>query len=362
MLGAAMAVITAHLGKKLFGDRVGLIAGLIVAVDLLSMSLQLALMSETVFTFLLLVCVYFLIEHLKTGERKQLVMSASAYSLAVLCRPIAQWFFLIMIGLLFFRFRSQRSKALQRSLILMAIYALAATPWIIRNYRVTGTWTLNSLTTIQLETWAAAIEGEMKGLVLGSNYQEYAERVDRMIAERQLGYSDALEFRRQIAWQVIKEHPGIAVKLPLRGFIRLFGGVTGVGIWGYSDSGTGAASVLVHGQIGEAVRRLFSQGVMRVVVLVGQYLVMFLIYAAMFYGLRRSWSLYPLRENPMVWLTLPIIYFGFISLGPNAYSRLLVPVIPFIAIMAGYGVSEYYSRRTTARVERGHRSNELSTG
>lgn len=96
-------------------------------------------------------------------------------------------------------------------------------------------------------------------------------------------------------------------------------------------------------------------------VLVGQYLVMLLIYAAIVYGLWRSRSVYPWRENPMVWLALPIIYFGFISLGPNAYSRLLVPVIPFMAVMAGCGISEYYSRRATARAERGHRSNELST-
>jgi hypothetical protein len=51
----------------------------------------------------------------------------------------------------------------------------------------------------------------------------------------------------------------------------------------------------------------------------------------------------------MLWLALPIVYFLLMSLGPNAYSRLLVPVIPFLALMAGYGISEYYKCRAAAR-------------
>ncbi|MEM4412697.1 MAG: glycosyltransferase family 39 protein [Candidatus Caldarchaeum sp.] len=361
VLGAMMAVITAHLGRKLFGDTAGVIAGFIVALDLLSMSLQLALMSETVFTLLLLVSVSLLVQYLKTEDRRPLVASALLYGLTVLCRPVAQWFFLAIIGLLFLRFRPAWAKVFQASAVFLLVYAATIAPWIVRNYRVAGFVGLSALSEIQLITWAAAIEGELRGLVLGSNYHEFEERLRKQASEQNLGAAETLAFERRVAWQMIKDHPRIALKLPIAGFFRLFPGVTGVGIWGYSDEGTGAVASLLRGDVGEAIRRVFSQGVMRVVHLVGQYAIALMIWAAALYGLWRSRRIFTVRDNPTFWLALPILYFILISLGPNAYSRLLVPVIPFIAIMAGYGISEYYSRRAAARTERGHRINELST-
>ena len=279
VLGAVMAVITAHLGERLFDDTVALIAGLIVAVDLLSMSLQLALMSETVFTFLLLVSFYWFVSYLRTQDRRQLVGSALVYGLAVLCRPVAQWFFLVIVGLMFFFYAERRTRALQASVIFVTIYGLTILPWIIRNHRINGVWALSSLIEIQLVTWAAAIEADVRGIVYPSNLHDYSEQLRRQAAARGLQRAEVLRFQRRVAWQTIKEHPAIALKLLVLGFIRMFSGVTGVGIWGYSDSGTGAASALVHGNVGEAFRRLFSQGAMRVMLLVTQYLVMLLIYA-----------------------------------------------------------------------------------
>lgn len=341
VLGAAMAVITAHLGRKLFGDTAGVIAGLIVAFDLLSMSLQLALMSETVFTFLLLVSFYFLIEYLKLEGRRQLVVSALLYSLAVLCRPVAQWFFLVIIGLLFLRFRPAWAKVFQASAVFLLLYAATIAPWIVRNYRVAGFVGLSALSEIQLVTWAAAIEGELRGLVLGSNYHEFEERLRKQAAEQNLGAAETLAFERRVAWEMIKEHPRIALKLPIAGFFRLFPGVTGVGIWGYSDEGTGTVASLLQGKVGEAIRRVFSQGVMRVIHLVGQYAVALMIWTAAIYGLWRSRQTFTARDNPNFWLALPILFFMLVSLGPNAYSRLLVPVVPFLAAMAGYGLNEF---------------------
>jgi len=351
LLGATMAVLTAHLGRTLFNETVGVVAGLIVAVDLLSMSLQLALMSETVFTFLLLVSVYWFVGYLRTHDRRQLVGSALVYGLAVLCRPVAQWYALVAVGLLFLRFGPERKKAVRAGLLFVVVYLFTITPWVVRNYRVANFVGLSALSEIQLMTWAAAIEGEMKGLVLGSNYHEVAERLHQQAARQNLGLAERLAFGRRQAWKMIKDHPGIALKLPVVGFFRLFPGVTGVGIWGYSDAGTGALESLGRGRVGDAARRVFSQGTMRVVHLVGQYLVGLALWGAACYGLWRSRRVYAPGDNPMLWLALPIVYFLFMSLGPNAYSRLLVPVIPFLALMAGYGVNESCCR-VTGHLER----------
>lgn len=149
LLSACTVVLVYKLAARFIPKPAALIGAVLLAIDPYSMFLSSILLSETLFTFFLVVSVYLLFFS-TTSFRGQLAVSAVSgvfLGLATLTRPIGQFliplFALFVILQLFQRFRF-------RAVVVSGVFVLAGgltlLPWIIRNVRVYDSYQLSSVT------------------------------------------------------------------------------------------------------------------------------------------------------------------------------------------------------------------------
>ena len=165
LMGGLTAVLAALIGKEVGNEKIGLIAGLVYAVSIRPVQMPVMLLSETLFTFLLILAVWLFIKAIKKpqpqispiaqiGLRKicgylcklmvslpnhpwfLLTYSGLLFGLAALTRSIALVLPFLLAGYLIIR-KEGRAKFL-RSAIFVVIFAVTLLPWVIRNYRITG--------------------------------------------------------------------------------------------------------------------------------------------------------------------------------------------------------------------------------
>lgn len=314
-------------------------AALIVAIDLPSVALANLVLTETLFTFLLVLSFYFFIRYFQKEKTADLVMTAIFSGLLILCRPIA--FFIPFLFSMFIIFRSFRSISnLFKQLILYSgIVFLTLSPWLIRNK-------------ITFEHYFLSVIREHNLL----NYQAgavYAERFSRTLPNAQSilrwktfrsfkgnAHEQPYEYAKFIereAWSVISDNPGIFLKeqakqiayfffKPTRAFFEIQ-----LGNWGQ-----GYNTVPRNFKVFDNFLKGTSKITMALVLF--QVLMMTIICAALIFGF--AYMKKNQLKDPLILFLFTIICFSLMNLPPVTEARFRVPVIPLIAIISACGL--YY--------------------
>jgi hypothetical protein len=136
--------------------------------------------------------------------------------------------------------------------------------------------------------------------------------------------------QRALALQILAEHPWGAVKMMSDGVLRMLAG-----------TGLTALSNLVGDPDPEGVAKPWKKAVQAL-----QLLVLGLVYLAVARGVI---LLAARRELFAIALPLAVIvYLALFSAGPEANTRFRLPAVPFLAILAGHGLSQSFARSRTA--------------
>lgn len=139
LLGALVAPAVACIGAAAGGRKLGLLSGLLVAFDSELISVSRMMLSETIFSFLLVITalIFFVIMEGRGGGILPLV-AGFVLGLAALCRPVALvWGALLVLALLLMKTWTQGRRAV--SILLFSVGCMATvTPWLIRNRIVMG--------------------------------------------------------------------------------------------------------------------------------------------------------------------------------------------------------------------------------
>jgi 4-amino-4-deoxy-L-arabinose transferase-like glycosyltransferase len=335
-LGIALSVLTVGLtmriAQRLWGPGPAAAAGLLLALDLPSVTAARHLLTETPFAALVVAA------------------TAAAVSLVLRDRPSAGWAFLLGVLL--------ASAALTRPIGLLlvlpaslwllhsgralrwggrataAIVAAFVLPWIV----LVGGWQVRNRVVAGA---LRASDGPAKFLLLsrggdvvaqrdGIPVERAREELARKIAEasRQTGVPEDRLYLRA-ALDLVIRHPGLFLATQLRWLPELL-------------LGTGAASLPTLGLVagdgpGErgAVRILSSAAVVHLlIVYVGAGLCL--------WSVRRESV--P-RRLAVLWMLGLATYFVILSTGPQAYSRFRVPFVPLLAICAGGGLCRRWDDR-----------------
>src|SRR5581483_11792067 len=141
LLGAGACILTTLIGRRALGTRAGTLAGLFLATDLTSVVYSLTLMTETLFTVLILLCTLKIVQ--SVGEVKPgvggAIQAAVWCGLAILTRPIALFLPLVLGPILgVFRRPGADRKRLTKVIGFAAIALLFPAMWTFRNYLVAG--------------------------------------------------------------------------------------------------------------------------------------------------------------------------------------------------------------------------------
>jgi 4-amino-4-deoxy-L-arabinose transferase-like glycosyltransferase len=217
---SAMCVLLALLGRRLFGDSVGLLAGCIAAIYPFFIYFTGLLLAETLFTLGLVALMLLLFEcrdALEKSTSRMLLLSAAAgvlMGLLVLLRSSLLLFpvFLLAIWLALSR---NRFKAMAAWGTMIAAMALVMLPWIVRNYEIFGRFIP---TTLQV--------GESL-YEANSPYADGGPAMDRIdwVKERgggPMGEYENNQFFRTAALKYIREHPGRFCALAVEKFMRFW--------------------------------------------------------------------------------------------------------------------------------------------
>ena len=119
-------------------DTASLLSGIILALDIPSIVLSNSILTETLFTFLLLTGIIFLARYFKTHNIILLVSGGVMFGLCSLCRPSALLLPLFSLAAFFFIKDLRVHSKILASAIFLFVYMMVLSPWLIRNNAVFG--------------------------------------------------------------------------------------------------------------------------------------------------------------------------------------------------------------------------------
>jgi 4-amino-4-deoxy-L-arabinose transferase-like glycosyltransferase len=336
LLGVLACVLTAALGSRAFGPGVGLLAGLFLAVDLTSAAYSLTLLTEPLFTVLLLLCALGLARYVGQGGGSPVARAALWCGIAILVRPISVFLPLVLgpaLGLL-----RQPGVAGRVRLVGGCLFVLVTLTfpvgWSIRNYSVAGTAQLTSLVAINAYYHrAAAIEAERRGVPVEDVRRELVERGVSADGPRPSEAPSDLAAMERAALDAVMADPGGYLVSHLRGVAHLLAPdgdvVAQLRVGGEQATGPpGSVAEFVDPGSGRYDEDPYDVPILGTL----QLLVLYpLAVVGVVAGVGR-----PAERRVTILLLTFVLYFLLVS-GPEAYPRFRVPVMPFVALLAALG-------------------------
>jgi hypothetical protein len=336
----------------LFSHQKALFAGLILALDPLTIMHANMLITETLFTIFLVAGSMSLLEYFRTYRLLWLITSAVLFSSAALTRPIGQFLPLVLVPLIVFAaIPKERWAALLRGL-LFALVSLALTfVWVIRNHYVAGIWSLSNIGERTLVYYSArAVLENAESL----NEEEVIAKLDAMIGahsrSENLSPAEMAKQERQVATIVFRQYPLTTIAVYLDGVLRFLVNPGLDNICAQLShvenvDGCKVTESKSNPNFVEKIRLKFSNmDNFQLAIAIWSVFFLFAMYTLSLVGV------YSLMKNrqwfELFSLGIIIAYLILLSAGGQTTSRFRVPTIPYWSVLAGVGLAVIKDRFT----------------
>jgi len=338
LLGVLTCFYTYKLSHKITQNTfISSLAALIVAIDVPSIVMNNIVMTETLFTFLLIVSVYQFIGYLQTGKTVLLITCAVLIGLTILCRPIGFFVPLFLSLFIFYNHRKEKVIFLKKFFLFGSIVLLILSPWLIRNKIVFDHYFLSVIREHDMQNYQAAAVyadvnnrslAESQSILRWKTFKNFKGDANKQPYE----YAHYIE---QDAMDIAFEHPTILLKhhavqfmhfflKPCRAYIDIQ-----LGNWG-----RGYNTIPKDYPIFSYLFKHNSK--LTITIVFFQLFLLLLIYLSIFFGF-----LYFKKEKKIFYLLvigLLVFCFANLTLPYVTESRFRVPVLPYLAIMAAAGI------------------------
>lgn len=309
-------------------------SGLIMALDIPSIVFANLVMTESLFTFLIVFGFWQLMRAWNSAAWTPWILSGLSFSLVALTKAVGLVFPIVAILLLLMH-RSQRVKAKQL-VAFSAVLAVLLGSWVVRNYLLFDRVFYSTLGNVHLYEFRAA------GVVARENnlgLSEARRLLDREVdITNEKGTPEELNLKRSHALSVILEHPGAFLANHFRGMAKLLFSPTRQPIqmqFGWAES-----ELSVTGNVPSAdgfwVKLASNSSTFTSVMLVFQMLSLLMVWVLFLFGVVTLW------KSDQRWFLLLaggfIICFCMLASGPETSARYRLPLMPLIAMVAAVGV------------------------
>ncbi len=323
LVSVAAVWLTYRLGTLLIGRRAGLIAGAIVALDPTSISYAGTFQPETLFTALLVAGTLCWANALLHRSAPWLLATGATFGIAALARPIALFLPVVVVPASALLIRGSLRARLVPAAVVLVAFAVPTGAWITRNAATTGTPTMSTVQGRSLLSYrAAGALAEDEGIGMPEARRELQRR---FLERRSPGMNPAEESQLMttLGLEVLLDHPRGAFIAGSKGALRMLGGpgrntlLRRIGDETPDTDDTPAEHAVVWGSIA----------------------FLLVVYGAAGFGVVTMW-----RADARAPLVIPLViiaYFVLMSAGPEAYARFRVPIVPFLAILAGAGIARF---------------------
>lgn len=317
--------IAQHIFKK---TSVALMSAALYAIEPQAIYFSQVILSETLFTALLLFGTLFFFKWQSEKKNIQLLVSTLSLCAAIYVRPIA-----LLIPLLLFVFTALRHKTQRRVLLFaLLLYCLSVGLWTIRNINTGGYSGFSAITDINLYAYQAA------AVVAHNENRPYHEVQAEFSNARSASTNPAERYKwmRSQALQIIGDNPTLYAKIHLKGIIRMLfdpGATDYLKFFGFYPARGGLLSyALDHGMVStiqylQQNKPLVFWSNVLFGMLLGLYY--FLAFGGITHGFRRE------KCGTIILIGL-LLYFLLLSGGPISLHRFRHPMMPMLCIFAGY--------------------------
>ena len=347
-LGIGIAFLLYDLGRRLFSPIAGLIAAGLYALDLFSALWGLALLSEPLFTALLITGVYALVRWQLEPKLKWLIVAGLVGGLSTLVRPIG---LLLLPAWALIVFLTGRNRNLPKSLdtshfavrstlVFGVALLLIVTPWSVRNKILWNVAGVSSVSGQNLERYLApAVIMERDGVSI-------EEARSRLNPPSELSNSSRTAWYATVIWS----NPIQYAKAHLRGTLRTIAGLEYIGWFEFLGWPAERSGLLVALEEGDPIGifRNFATNIANQPIVATTMIFslgfQLLLYIAGLFGFRRLY-----RNHP--WTVALLAATGAILIfvpGVVGESRFRVPVQPILALLGGVALAPTESRRNWA--------------
>jgi len=349
VLSVMTLLATAGIGSLLFGRRAGFLAALFISVDPVSLYYVQVMLTETMFTTLLTVCLFCLLRAIKEPDVLSWPLAAGAVlSLATYTRPTSYYLGALFPLILVLALRGPRGwrKGMKAAFLMFSIYALSVGSWQAYNFLRTASLEFSQAKNQYLFiAKAAAIVAARDGVSLEEAQRRLTEAHSAAASPSLHGASPTQVYESQgkYAWSVIAAHPLLFVRTSMKGaVINLFSPSNLSHLFGM-DNVELRRSLL---------KREFSRFTpMQWMMAFSSWAYGAVFLAIVYFGVALLAKQGAGRSMGVVLLSLTIFYVIALSSGPEAYSRFRSPIMPALCILAGGGFSLNRTRSALGRIQ-----------
>jgi 4-amino-4-deoxy-L-arabinose transferase-like glycosyltransferase len=318
LLAVGTCALTYAFGTRFIGPFIGVLGAGLLTLDPLSIRYAALLLSETLFTFLLIGALFSLMTYFQAPRPGLAATAAALTGLAILCRPIAVLWPLALLPLfLLLALKEKQWRLMAHYILFVAVTFALVSIWVVRNERVGGLAVLSTVPGINLYYHrAAAVISEQEGISRSAAVALLEERLRLTIERDRLDFPRA--YRLMEAWgqEILWSSPEIYLRLHFQGVWRMFAPHN--------------PEKYLPG-LSPTVTYWIESG----------FLVVLYAFAilGLFCGLVST-----NHRLPFLLLAGTVLYFVALS-GPEAYARFRVPIMPVLTMLAGQGFAVLFRRQ-----------------
>ncbi len=348
LLAGFSTLLIDKIGLLVFTDAgIAIVAAALYAVEPLSILYGIELLSEWIFTALLLIFLYLLLRYLETPAWSGLILCACTVAATVYVRPASYYLPLCCaVGLALIPHPVKEMPRLVRALVFLLLCSVLIGAWRVRNYVETGYPGFSSIADNNLYFFNA---GEV---LAQKQHVSFAAELGLLHWQDMPGYlsihpeqknwtlPQILAYERRTALQTIAENKVLYLKDHLRGMVVvLFHPCATDYLWILGKSPLSSVSnfgetAAKYGRMAALWKSFWAHPL----VFSGTAILEAIL--IIYYGLALlgAYKLYP-PGKAVLTLALFFLYFVVVAGGAAGMARYRYPVLPIVALFAGMGLA-----------------------
>jgi 4-amino-4-deoxy-L-arabinose transferase-like glycosyltransferase len=340
LIGLATIFFTYKMSSDLFPGQNGLQGILLLGLGLESILSPFYLMTETLFTFLLVLIAFSLLRYKRSLKIGWALAAAVFSALAILCRPIALY---LPVLILFFFIWANRQKwlvAVRTGAVYLLVTVMLVIPWVVRNNYVVGLPIVSSITGDSLLFYSAnALRAHENGITFFESQGQLFEEFEQRAMQEGIPYTEKDRYHLKISMgkEIIARAPMAYLWVHVRDSLKVFlpGTASLNDMLGLPGQSIGIWDILQTKSLSSALKSYFEQtGAIQLLLLP----FIFLLFITILGSAIGSFVLFKDKNwFALLFLLIPLLYLILLS-GPGSYSRFRVPLMPFLSILAGIGL------------------------
>ncbi|HUM52764.1 MAG TPA: glycosyltransferase family 39 protein [Chitinophagales bacterium] len=338
-------ILLYKIGNQLFSEKVGFIAALIFSMDLHHIIFIYYILTETIYTTLFLLALFFFIKAIKTNQLKFFLFTGILYGVSALVRPISQFYIYCIFAFMLIYFFKTWKNGVRFSFILLVGYFIAVAPWCARNYNEYGHFALSNIKGYNLLFWNASYyEAKRQHKTIEEINQSFVVELEKMGRRKDANPFDKEKYDGELANKIIKANFADYLKTHLIGTVKI-----------HLSLGTQSLTDVLHipskkfseeekytNGIFTLMKKFFAQKTISEILL-GLFVAVFLALIYFFASIG-IWQMIKTKQTLMMLFLLGSAgYFALIS-GIISYARYRLPSIPFYILLASVGIVWWLNR------------------